>query len=78
LHVTIRDLKEEVSTLSAKEQEAATKRRDLEKKIEAAELEAASARNEAKLSAQRVQDLQAALTAEINSETEDTRYDINF
>lgn len=73
LQVSLRECKEELAVQIAREQDALVKRKELEKRLEASELAASAARAEVKLSAQRVQDLQAALTAEINSESEESR-----
>ncbi|XP_039444076.1 unconventional myosin-XVIIIa isoform X2 [Culex pipiens pallens] len=58
---TIRELREELHLVANKEQESLTKRKDLEKRLECVEAEAASARADLRLALQRIADLQQAM-----------------
>ncbi|XP_058462941.1 unconventional myosin-XVIIIa isoform X2 [Malaya genurostris] len=58
---TIRELREELHTIANKEQESLAKRKDLEKRLESVEAEAASARADLRLALQRIADLQQAM-----------------
>lgn len=58
---SLRELREEFHSLSSREQESISKRKDLEKRIESVEAEAASARNDLRLALQRIADLQQAM-----------------
>lgn len=64
----IRDLKEELSTLQVKEAEVSHKKADLDKQLEMAETETATVRNELKVANKRIEDLQAAISGEIDSD----------
>ncbi|XP_055598011.1 myosin-8 isoform X10 [Uranotaenia lowii] len=58
---TIRELREELHLVVNKEQESLAKRKDLEKRYETVEAEAASARADLRLALQRIADLQQAM-----------------
>ncbi|XP_058832507.1 uncharacterized protein LOC131690615 isoform X2 [Topomyia yanbarensis] len=58
---TIRELREELHIIANKEQESLAKRKDLEKRLESVEAEAASARADLRLALQRIADLQQAM-----------------
>ncbi|XP_035792068.1 uncharacterized protein LOC118466598 isoform X5 [Anopheles albimanus] len=64
---TIRELREELSALGNRDQEHMTKRKELEKRIETAESETASARADLRLALQRIADLQQAMEEEGDS-----------
>ncbi|XP_026474112.1 unconventional myosin-XVIIIa isoform X3 [Ctenocephalides felis] len=59
-----RELREEHQTLITREAECAQRRKDAEKRLEACEAEAASARSDLRLALQRIEDLQAAMMEE--------------
>lgn len=61
---SLRELREEFHTISNREQEANMKRKDLEKRLETAEAEAATARADLRLAMQRITDLQQAMEAD--------------
>jgi len=65
----LRDLKEELSTLQGKEVEMVHKKSDLEKQLEVAEAETLTVRNELKTAQKRIEDLQVAISGEIDSDT---------
>merc|ERR1719357_1667570 len=64
----LRDLKEELSTLQGKEVEMNHKKSDLEKQLEVAEAETLTVRNELKTAQKRIEDLQLAISGEIDSD----------
>merc|ERR1712029_1014656 len=66
----LRDLKETYATLQQKETEAHSKKNDLEKKLELAEAETVTARNDLKLALKRIEDLQTAINGELDSESD--------
>ena len=68
-HFFHRDLKEELSTLQGKEVEMVHKKSDLEKQLEVAEAETLTVRNELKTAQKRIEDLQVAISGEIDSDT---------
>jgi len=64
----MRDLKEDLSNVQSKEQEASHKKSELEKQLELAETETQTVKNELKLANKRIEDLQAAISGEIDSD----------
>merc|ERR1711922_96279 len=64
----LRDLKEELSTLQGKEEEMNHKKSDLEKQLEVSEAETLTVRNELKTALKRIEDLQLAISGEIDSD----------
>jgi len=64
----LRDLKEELSTLQGKEVEMNHKKSDLEKQLEVSEAETLTVRNELKTALKRIEDLQLAISGEIDSD----------
>merc|ERR1712079_990706 len=62
------DLKEELSTLQGKEVEMNHKKSDLEKQLEVSEAETLTVRNELKTALKRIEDLQLAISGEIDSD----------
>ena len=58
---SLRELRDEFHAVSNREQEGSTKRKDLEKRLETSEAEAASARSDLRLALQRIADLQQAM-----------------
>ncbi|EAL41598.3 AGAP011138-PA, partial [Anopheles gambiae str. PEST] len=64
---TVRELRDELSTLANRDQEGLLKRKELEKRIETAESETASARADLRLALQRIADLQQAMEEEGDS-----------
>lgn len=58
---SFRELREEYQMVSGREQESATRRKDLEKKIEQFESESTALRNDLRLALQRIADLQQAM-----------------
>ena len=68
-HFTYRDLREELSTLQGKEVEMAHKKSDLEKQLEVAEAETSTVRSDLKTALKRIEDLQVAISGEIDSDS---------
>ncbi len=66
----LRDAREEYATLQQKETEAAAKRSELEKQLEVSEAETVTAKADLKLALKRIDDLQAAINGELDSETD--------
>merc|ERR1712141_644411 len=64
----LRDLKENYTALQQKETEVNAKKNEYEKKLELAEAETVTARNDLKLALKRVEDLQQAINGELDSE----------
>merc|ERR1711981_663568 len=64
----LRDLKENYTSLQQKETEVNAKKNEFEKKLELAEAETVTARNDLKLALKRVEDLQQAINGELDSE----------
>lgn len=58
---SLRELRDEFHAITNREQEGSTKRKDLEKRLETSEAEAASARSDLRLALQRIADLQQAM-----------------
>merc|ERR1719357_163561 len=67
---TIRELKEELTTVRGKESEVWQRKGDLEKAVELAEAETQAVRQELRTTAKRLEDLQQAIHTEIDSNTE--------
>jgi len=65
----LRDVREELSTVHGKEVEISHKKSDLEKQLEVAEAETLTVRNELKTAQKRIEDLQVAISGEIDSDT---------
>merc|ERR1712106_1122481 len=61
----MRDVKEDLSNIQSKEQEASHKKSELEKQLQPAETETETVKNELKLANKRIEDLQAAISGEI-------------
>jgi len=68
----IREMREELSTLQGRESELSHKKKELEKQLEVAEAESISLRNQLKVSQTRIEDLQAAIKGDIDSDKEDS------
>lgn len=62
-------MKEELNTSLAKESESILKRKELEKRYEAAESEAATARADLRLALKRIEDLQSAIQGELEEDS---------
>lgn len=73
--MTNRESKDELSKLASKEAEHAQKKKDLEKKNEALEAEAAAARTDLRLALKRIEDLQNAIQGELEDSSENTESD---
>jgi len=71
----LRDLKENYTTLQQKETEVNAKKNEYEKKLELAEAETVTARNDLKLALKRVEDLQQAINGELDSELDSLNSD---
>ena len=67
-HVLSRDLREEVAGVQSRELELAHKKSDLEKQLELAEAETLTVKNELKVALRRIDDLQAAIGGEMDSD----------
>merc|ERR1711892_839682 len=65
----LRDLKEDYTTVQGKETELAQKKGDLEKQLEVAEVETMTVKSDLKLAMKRIEDLQVAISGEIDSES---------
>merc|ERR1712059_48576 len=63
-------MREDYSTLQGREAEWTQKRQDLEKQLELAEAETLAVRSDLKLASRRVEDLQAAIQGDMDSETD--------
>lgn len=72
----LREVKEELSTLQGREVEWNQKRLDLEKQLELVESETVAVRSDLKLASRRVEDLQAAIQGDMDSETDITSSDL--
>ena len=66
----LRDAREEFASLQQKETEASSKRGELEKQLELAEAETVTARADLKIALKRIDDLQAAINGELDSESD--------
>jgi len=66
----MRDVKEDLSNIQSKEQEASHKKSELEKQLQLAETETETVKNELKLANKRIEDLQAAISGEIDSDND--------
>jgi len=64
----LRDLREEYTTLQAKEADVSHKKADLEKQLEVSQSETHNVRNELKVAMKRIEDLQVAISGEIDSD----------
>merc|ERR1719412_972092 len=71
----LRDLKENYTSLQQKETEVNAKKNEYEKKLELAEAETVTARNDLKLALKRVEDLQQAINGELDSELDSLNSD---
>merc|ERR1712066_463127 len=69
------DLKENYTALQQKETEVNAKKNEYEKKLELAEAETVTARNDLKLALKRVEDLQQAINGELDSELDSLNSD---
>ena len=67
-NVLPRDLREEVAGVQSRELELAHKKSDLEKQLELAEAETLTVKNELKVALRRIDDLQAAIGGEMDSD----------
>jgi len=65
----LRELREDHTTLQGKEAEMVNRKSDIEKQLEVAEVEASTVRKDLKLAMKRIEDLQAAITGELDSES---------
>lgn len=64
-----REVKEELNTTLSRESEAILKRKELEKRYEAAEAEAAAARTDLRVALKRIEDLQSAIQGELEDDS---------
>jgi len=71
----LRDLKEDYATIQGKETELSHKKFDLEKQLEVAEAETLTVRSDLKLAMKRIEDLQAAIAGELDSDNSDDNSD---
>jgi len=71
----LRDLKEDYATIQGKETELSQKKFDLEKQLEVAESETLTVKSDLKLALKRIEDLQAAIAGEIDSDNSDDNSD---
>jgi len=65
----LRELREDYTTVQGKEAELGQRKQDLEKQLEVAEVEAMTVRTDLKLAMKRIEDLQVAITGELDSES---------
>ena len=63
-----RDLREEVAGVQSRELELSHRKSDLEKQLELAEAETLTVKNELKIALRRIDDLQAAIGGEMDSD----------
>merc|ERR1719206_152580 len=68
-------MKEELATVRGKESEVNHKKSDLEKQLEVVEAETVAVRGELKTALKRVEDLQSAISGELDSENSDNDSD---
>merc|ERR1719357_1621837 len=71
----VREMKEELATVRGKESEVNHKKSDLEKQLEVAEAETVAVRGELKTALKRVEDLQSAISGELDPENSDNDSD---
>jgi len=71
----LRDVKEEFTTIQGKETELCQKKFDLEKQLEVAEAETLTVRSDLKLALKRIEDLQAAIQGDIDTDNSDDNSD---
>ena len=64
----LRDLREEVASVTSRELELTHKKSDLEKQLQLSEAETLTVKNDLKLALRRIDDLQAAIGGEIDSD----------
>ena len=64
----LRDLREEVASVQSRELELTHKKSDLEKQLQLSEAETLTVKNDLKLALRRIDDLQAAIGGEIDSD----------
>ena len=69
----LRELKEAYTALQLKETESNSKKNEFEKKLELAEAETLTSRNDLKLAMKRIEDLQAAINGDLDSELDSNR-----
>merc|ERR1712223_242671 len=62
------DLKEDYASITQKETESNSKKNEFEKKLELAEAETVTAKNDLKLAMKRIDDLQVAINGELDSD----------
>ena len=65
----LRDLKEDYATLQGKESDIIQKNTDLEKQIEVSDVEVMTLKSDLKLAMKRIEDLQVAISGDIDSES---------
>merc|ERR1719322_2278556 len=65
----LRDLKEDYATLQGKESDLMQKNGDLEKQIEVSDVEVMTLKSDLKLAMKRIEDLQVAISGDIDSES---------
>merc|ERR1719210_2276187 len=65
----LRDLKEDYAALQGKESDLLQKNGDLEKQMEVSEVEAMTLKSDLKLAMKRIEDLQVAISGDIDSES---------
>merc|ERR1711963_132133 len=65
----LRDLKEDYATLQGKESDLLQKNGDLEKQIEVSDVEVLTLKGDLKLAMKRIEDLQVAISGDIDSES---------
>ena len=63
-----RDLREDLASVQSRELELSHKKSDLEKQLELAEAETLTVKNELKIALRRIDDLQAAIGGEMDSD----------
>merc|ERR1712106_121605 len=71
----MRDVKEDLSNIQSKEQEASHKKSELEKQLQLAETETETVKNELKLANKRIEDLQVAISGDIDSDNDSDQND---
>ena len=71
----LRELKEAYTALQLKETESNSKKNEFEKKLELAEAETVTAKNDLKLAMKRIDDLQVAINGELDSDLDSHRWE---
>lgn len=78
LQKQLKDCKEDLETMQVKEMDLVAKKMQLENDLEASEMETDNARSELKVAIRRIEDLQSAITGDLDLDNENQRYNLNL